>query len=293
MPPNKKEKAEAAKIETPAAPVVAAEAAAAEVSYFQKRMTEIGITASNLNIKSADASGTVVERPMFTEDEEGNIVIHFYDFRGNPYTYHPPSSKWSKPYTRTRFKSPRIGADGKLQKYTAASGTHNCIYFTDEIRKKYQAGIEIPLLIMTEGEFKTLVACMAGLDIVGCTGIQNWADPNNKKHLHHALIDLLVTCKVKRFMYLTDADTMEIKHKPDDDLTQRPNFFYSAMKDFREAVMTVINTQHTFLKDVYYGHIKTEFAKSNQKGLDDLIIAQRFNIEKIKKSANDTVNGGE
>lgn len=245
-------------------------------NYFQKRMSVLGITAANNFISSSNPNvpGCDPQQfPLFEETEKGDIKINYFRLDGWFTNYKQGGEGWAKVFHRTRLKTPRVGDDGKEQKYSSPAKSGNFPYFPVQIIQKYKEQIEIPFLIITEGEFKAVVGCNNGLDVIATSGIHNFYDTYESKRIHHQIIELVKVCRVKRLMFLTDADTLAIKYAPDKDLAKRPNLFFSAIKNFREAIMFEMNNEENKLEltDVYYGHILTEFNEGPQKGLDDLL----------------------
>lgn len=240
-------------------------------------MEPLGIVARNNEIE--DLSNPDInpkpKRPRFEETEAGDIRIYYYRLNGSPYTYHPKAKSdertWAQPYYRDRYQVPRTLDSGKVKKYHAPAGSYNCPYFTPQIIAAYNAQTPIPLLIVTEGEFKAVAGCNAGLHVVGVSGIHNFYDPDSKK-IHADIVELMRACKTEKLLFLTDADTQTITYKPDKDLAERPQLFYSAVANFREAALFHISNENDFaLRDVYYGHIATKHRIDN-KGLDDLLL---------------------
>lgn len=260
--------------------IVEAEPIVDDVDFFKKRMQEVCIVTYaqdphyNNIIKVRDNAGVVHDKPLFERDEKGNIRINYYRLDAQPYTYKNDEGRWSKNFYRTRLFTERKGQQGQINKYHSPKGSGNYPYFPVQIINKYQAKEVIETLIITEGEFKAQRACLAGIDCIGVAGIHNFYDNNTAKKLHEDIVELVVTCKVKRLLFLTDADTLVVSWRPEKEMSDRPVMFYSAMKNFREAVMNMLSSGESECKDVYYGFIKTELAKSNQKGLDDLINQQ-------------------
>jgi hypothetical protein len=131
-----------------------------EKTFFQLQMESIGIDASNnffevpkrIGLKPnpngnfseweamelEEAEEEMERNVLFTEDEHGNMVIPYYDLYGHIRTEHQGEGKWPKPFTRTRFKVPRINAEGKEMKYQTAWKAGNQIYFPPEIIFKFR-----------------------------------------------------------------------------------------------------------------------------------------------------------
>lgn len=258
-----------------------------EENYFLKRMKTLGIDASNNFIESVNPNipDTTPQRfQLFEETEKGDIKINYFRLDGWYTNYKQGGEGWGKHFTRTRLKIPYVDENGKEQKYKSPLKSGNYPYFPVSIIKKYQQKTEIGTLIITEGEFKAVVGCKHGLDVIGVSGIHNFYDNYEEKKLHRQILELLIGCKVRRVLFLTDADTITIKYHPEKDLSKRPNLFFSAVKNFREAIMHEMNNEENklALTDAYFGHIKTTLNDINQKGLDDLLEAQ-FNKEAVIK----------
>src|SRR5690606_17124737 len=173
-------------------------------------------------------------------------------------------------FFRIRFKNPKADIDGKVLKYYSPKGSGNFPYFTPSLRKAYKSGTEIPFLVVTEGEFKAWVACEKGIPTVGVSGIHNFYSNDGARTLHSELEQFIIRCKVKKILFLTDADTMIITYKQDKDLAERPTLFYSAVKYFREATMKLMGSASS-LVGIYFGHLRTDNFPIS-KGLDDLLL---------------------
>ena len=266
-------------------------------TYFSTRMAALGITATNMHF-TAQHLGAPVQRTRFEETERGDIRIHYYRLDGTPYTFHQKKADdgnrdWVKNYYRDRLQVPTITevtengiTKPKERKYQSPKGSHNCPYFTPQIIAAYTNKTKIPLLVLTEGEFKTVAGCNAGLHVVGITGIQGFYDPDGSKKLHFDIIELCRACQVEKILLLTDADTLTLTYKPDTDLAQRPVSFYSSVKNFREAAMLAITTgTDLMLRDAYFGHIDRKHVATG-KGLDDLLQTFAHNKDGIVNSLN-------
>jgi hypothetical protein len=288
-----------------------------EKSFFLLQMESIGVDASNnffevpkrIGLKPSpngnfsewealqiDEAEEEVERNLvFTEDEAGNMVIPYYDLYGHLKTDHQGDAKWPKPFSRTRFKVPRMNAEGKEMKYQTAWKAGNQIYFPPEIIFKFRKKEKIDLLVITEGEKKAFRGSKMGLFVVGIAGIHNFYTNNDSKRIHEDLIWLMVVCQVEKVLFLTDADTLTVKFEPGKDLSKRPNLFYTAWKNFREAMMAEMSIRKDLaLKDVYVGCISRNHVQDG-KGLDDLLTPKLPNrhpsvLESLKMLQLDNLN---
>lgn len=267
--------------------LVSGEVAAIVPTFFEQRMTDLGVNAANNIIVSRKVNrwdengiewGDSETKNQLFEQKDGNIVINYYDLSGNPFTFHKEGAKWPKHFARTRLEFPKTDDNGKTRKYVSPSGSGNFPYFPPHIIAKWQSKTVIPVLIITEGEFKSYRGCQDGLDVVGVSGIHNFYSNDGDHKIHPEILRLIRDCKVKNILFLTDGDTLILKYKPDENLSERPNLFFAAIKNFREAISLEMREENTTLTDVYFGHIKSTSAF---KGLDDLLIGLAARKEAI------------
>ncbi len=266
-------------------------------SYYKRRIVnEIGISEDQNTVLSPNYIGTFGKSELnpknptysfkiFEEDIDGNIQINYLNLNGRPYPWRKEGNKNFKSYHRKRLKKPvKIKKDGKEeeQKYYQEKGSPSFPFFTPGIIKKYLAKEPIETLIVTEGEIKAFVGDLFGLDIIGIPSIHGFYDSESgiKGKVHEDIEELIVACRVKNIIYLTDADTLVIKWEEQKDLAKRQNLFYSAVKNFRESLQKRLDD--STVQNFYFMHIKTKFNESGAKGFDDLLIKFKAQVDDIK-----------
>jgi len=260
-------------------------------SYFLKRCQEYGINDKNNYVAfKGDESKPNYKQPVFEEDKKGNIRIHYYDLHGVQYKYKPSDDKWPQKFYRTRLQHPQ----GDF-KYSQAKGSGSFPFFTPGIIGKYLHEKTIQTLVITEGEFKAFKAYLCDVDIVGFPSIQGTYNRDTFTTLHNDIKELIHRCGVQNVVFITDADTLTVNYKPGKDLCKRPNSFYTAVRNFYEAVHWLIEDKHCPLQHAYWGHIRTEYC-ATAKGLDDLLMyydaKQDEIIEELKKQQFDQYFNG-
>ena len=250
-----------------------------KLSFFQQTLFDLGVSSESIKFKVEVKQGaqhldnitTIVrENILFDTDDKDNFIINYYKLNGLPYDFRKEGNKWPINYKRTRLKIPLKNKDGEDIKYLSPADSGLMPFFPPKIISKYMAGEEIELLIITEGEKKAFKGCMCGLDVVGIPSIHGFYNGDIKGKLHEDIQDLIIVCKVKKIIYLTDADTLAIKWKKDKDLHKRQATFYQAVKLFRESVQLLLDDQSVALTDVYFSHINIKYIEDG-KGLDDLL----------------------
>lgn len=219
---------------------------------------------------------------IFDADEDGNIVIRYFNLLGQPYRWKKEDTKQTRDYFRTRLRNPK----GSM-KYSQPAGSPIFPFFPPALIKKYkEAGMpEIPFkdgdqppeekgmintLFLVEGEFKAFKASMLGIDIIGLPGIYGFYNGDIKGKIHEDIQDLIITCKVQKIVLLFDADILSLSWAENKDLATRPNSFYGSIKSFRESLQLLLDDDSVNLELVYIMSIKQKFM-NDAKGLDDLL----------------------
>ncbi len=143
----------------------------AELSITSEQNTFTRVWTSRVDEKN-DATGKIetFERQnsrdykIFDADEEGNIVIHYFDLHGQPYRWKKEDTKQTRDFTRKRMVNEETG------NIPAGSGQPKFSFFNTSLIKKINGKAEIETLYLVEGEFKAFKGYLCGLDIVGLLG---------------------------------------------------------------------------------------------------------------------------
>lgn len=230
-------------------------------SYFHGRMKELGITLADNQIEiTYECYDDYVPKmaDVFKENSSGDIEILYVGVNGLK-TYN--KGKKEAPYVRIRLHPNRCSGD--MPKYLTPRGAGVEVFFPPKILQSLEKKEIINTLIITEGEFKAFKGTMHGLYCIGMQGIHNSQEKDNlgNKILNTEINRVLVDCKVKNVVFLLDNDCLNVAYEESKDLFNRPNLFYSAVKNFRESI------KHLNC-DTYFSHIKPEIPF---KGLDDLL----------------------
>lgn len=182
---------------------------------------------------------------------------------------------WSKDYFRYRLHPSKV-SEGHKYWAEPKSGTH--IYWTNSCIEAYKNATEVDTFYIIEGEFKAFVAekLFALKHIAAIPGIWGFTNgdrekdangvPKGKHTLHDDLVEFLKTCKVKRLVYIQDADCFDITPDPNDigkDLAKRPKLFSSSVR-----IMADLCRQLNV--EVIFTHVNKS---QSQKGLDDLLLS--------------------
>jgi len=267
-----------------------------ELSFYEAKIKEIGFNPKKHIGKYSqhpdEPHGKLTEHPLYWENKHGDLCIGFLDlYTGLMITYDDKFSTNSRikivPYYVKRLKNPII-KDGKETKYLPGVKNHGTfLYFHPLIVEAYREGKEIDTLIATEGQNKAFVACEHGLYCIGVPGItmlhQLNPDNEDKSELRKQFVDIIVKCKVKTFIFLTDADTKVVTWKEGKDLRKRPNNFFHAVSNFKKITSHISNNITTYngKVDCFFMHIKKEYNET-AKGLDDLINTYKSNFSEIR-----------
>ena len=274
-----------------------------QTTYYQRRMQELGVSEQNNVIRvwqstkfGEEGNGENILKavPIFRQSAKGiDIIVYDLERRLQMYKKEKDGERHkdeytNKPYFITRLETPVDTKDGGLMKYSKPKGVPSFPFFPPKLVDKYDmakawkaanAGQQLPAdaridtLYLTEGFFKAFKADLCNIWCVGVQSITTLRDKETNQ-LWNDIKVLIAVCEVKRIVWLTDGDFMNITSKDlkdGIDLYKRPHMFY--------------NSAHTFytltddMKDVerYFAHINSEGLKdtngNHPKGLDDLLCA--------------------
>lgn len=248
--------------------------------YLNQRLQDLSITEKqntfervwHQSIDEEDAEGKIVTKQkeykrsykIFDADEEGNIVIRYFDLRGQPYRWKKEGTNGTRDYIRKRLRDPK----GDM-KYYQEAGSPQFPFFNPETIEKYLKKEEIEVLFVVEGEFKSRKGTVCGLDFVGLPSIHGFYNGDVKGKLHEDIQELIIGCNVKKIVFLVDADLMSVKWEEGKDLAKRPSNFYGSIKSFRESLQILLDDEAIALEMIYFMHIRSKFM-DDAKGLDDL-----------------------
>lgn len=227
-------------------------------TYLRDRFRQMDLSIESTTITMANGETA----NLFSSDEDGNIVIHYFNLLGNTYTWKKPGTKWPRPFVRTRLRKP-FGD----QKYSQDKGSGQHPFFTPVVITKYQASERIETLFLVEGEFKAFKGYTQGLDIIGIPSIHGFYSPELKGKLHEDIEAVIKRCDVKKIVFIADADVLSVKWENGKDLAKRQSSFYTAVKNFRESLQLLIGNP---LDLIVFTHIHRKFV-DDSKGLDDLL----------------------
>lgn len=270
------------------------------LSFFGLRMQQIGVTDSNSTIivenpEAEFPQPSKYKTPVFTEDKTtGDIEILYYRINGELIQYeHVTDAKTGHINAKTRlYKTRRIKDPKGDMKYQMPAGQPTLPWFPPSLVEKYNEGSQVPTLILTEGVFKAMCGSIAGLDVVGLASITCYKDRNGK--LYEDIVLLIERCNVQNVVILWDADCLQVGRKDlqvGDELTQRPNTFYSSARKIAELVTKLEFGKTREKVNVFFSHVKYDSLPERPKGLDDLILAgqkQGREARIVQEAANPT-----
>jgi len=276
-----------------------------DLSYFQQRMNLLGITEEENRIQLyenipgkivKDEQGIgkhaieLVEHPVFTHEEKpAGIGIRVYSLDRRQVNFKNEDSRFSKAYKLIRLEKPREN-NGKTQKYHIPKGAGTYPFFHPRLIEKFEKKERIDTLFITEGFFKAWKGCKHGMDVVGVSSITHLKDEAGLLHIDiRRLRDI---CQVKRIVWLTDGDCLDITSKEITDgidLYKRPHSFFKSCETFKTLL-------DDWDGDKWFWHINTDTIIAENsgttrdlvKGLDDLLINFSSQLDNIIADASKT-----
>lgn len=271
------------------------------ISYFDQRMQQLGIT-PEINqveiLRNKDGVNQLVPEPIFTPHEKG-IEIKVYTLDHTTIRVEKDNSRWKKDWSIIRHEKPLVSKNGDLMKYQMPKGAGSFPFFPPKLLKKFDEKQNIDVLYLTEGFFKAFKGDMHGIDIVGLPSITHMKD-KEKGTLHGDILKLMHTCNVKRMVWLTDGDCLDISRELEDEITKRPKDLYKRPSNFFSSITEFKKLLDDHDCDKYFVHIDIDSIRGEHpkvmrddvKGLDDLLIAFPEKMEEIIEDLHSVSRNG-
>ena len=274
-------------------------------SYYQNRMNLLGITEeqNSIGILQYDMQrreNIIKPVPVFTASTKGiDILVYTIDrtiVKAERTRNETTGSTWKDAYKLTRLEHPITRKDGSVQKYNLPKGAGTYPFFHPSLIEKFENKTPIDTLFITEGFFKAWKGCMHGLDVVGISSITHLKEKDTGL-LHTDIRRLRDVCGVKKMVWLTDGDCLDITSKDlkdGIDLYKRPKAFYGSCETFKSLL-------DDWDGDKWFYHINTDHILQNHKGitrdqvkgLDDLLINMEEHTQSIVSDALTTAGNSE
>ena len=258
-------------------------------SYCEQRVGQkMGLRPEDNYIALSGSNGNFYQ-PIFTSDEQDNIEILVYTLDREliplKRTDAPTRAeefggrgKSGKSYTVLRLKEENI-KPGSDQKYKFPSHDQSEItypFIPPQLVAKWENNQKIATLVLTEGYFKAMKACMCGADVVGLGSITLFEDASTGT-IYRDIKRLIVDCAVENIVILYDGDCTEISDtaykevdengQPCKDLVRRPMGFLNSLK----KLYSLLHKDVPGVR-VWFEYVATRQLPSESKGLDDLLI---------------------
>ncbi len=254
------------------------------LSFYHKRLDPLGVTEENNkialwqnDINNKDSHQEIlVDVPIFREVPEG-IEIAVYTLDRLQITYSKEGTKAKKKFSIVRLENPVTRADGSVMKYKLPKGAGTHPFFPPALVDRYDKKEKFNILYLVEGYFKAWYASLQGANIVGLSSITHMKNAETGK-LHPDIAKLIDACDIKKVVWLTDGDAIDITQKELTDgldLSKRPKGFFASVSTFK----TIFDDFEHLEK--WFFHIDTDNILSNHpgkvfredvKGIDDLLI---------------------
>lgn len=278
-------------------------------NYFKQRIEdELGLSPDQytLELKTEidDETTRRSMRPVFTEDEQGNIQIVVYDLKRNVITYDIPDSelgqtirqsehaRHTRDYIVTRLNPEYLETHKSMPKYLFPKGKQGTYPFIPPLLlEKYERGEQLQTLVLTEGYFKAMKASVCGIDIIGLGSVTLFAESNTHR-LYPDIVRVINRCKPRNIIILYDGDCTDLsKDKLADvqkgspaDLSMRPLSFFNSLTRLRELLIE-------FESELHFAYVRRMRDRNAPKGLDDLLCDEEYRSQ-TEEIADDLNNPG-
>lgn len=264
-----------------------------EVDHFQKLISDYGLNDKNNTVgiykyNPETRQNELINEAIFEKVPQGIAITPYTLDRKQILAPTYKGSRWNGVYKIIRLHPEQMTTKG-IKKYHIPSGGGTPPFFPVQLLEAYEKGTAIDVLYVTEGYKKAFKAQNVGLNCVGLVSITCMVDKETNK-LHRDIVKLIDKCKVKRVVWLIDADYADISSKEIEEganLTRRPDAFFNTIVRFQELLSGLDDIS------IYFAHI-SDTVDGNPKGLDDLLIEHKENEAEIIKEALqfDKINQG-
>jgi len=258
--------------------------------FYEKRMSLLQVTPekNTLRVYNPEAQHPMPkwgETKIFSEDQQGNIEISYWDIDAQCIIYYNDNKTPQPRFYRTvRLANPT--GEGK---YRMPKGQGTFPWFHPSLVEAYKNKTPISTLVLTEGVFKAWEGCERGIPTVGLSSITHYADHGGQ--IYRDVARLIDECQVQNVVILWDGDCRDISEKSiavREELTKRPFGFFNAAKNIRKLVLDYpyARPKPPF---VWFYHVLRESFEDEPKGLDDLLISARTGA-KVGNVVEDCIN---
>lgn len=231
--------------------------------------------------------GTMDHRKNWDVIDGPDMVMHYMGLDRQWTTYVPKKGTKLKPMVRVRFQNPELHIfSGKPAKYISPPGSGLHVWLPNRIIADYnRPGItKRPVLTIQEGEGKADRVCEV-VPTVGITGIHALA--GHDEALPMEFEQLVERFDTETIVFFMDADLFELGESEDKSVDQRPKFFASAAKKYRQHF-------HKFQAvgrrlNILLAHPTT--LAEGIKGMDDLLESGKLTDEELRQAIEDGIMG--
>lgn len=203
-------------------------------------------------------------------EKEGNSYLPIL-YRGNNKVFDEHIGKYKvvdDPYYTLRLARPKGD-----KKYDNPTGQPAHPFLTRVVVDAYAEKRKLKALVLVEGALKALKGSLHGLPCIGLSGIWGMRS-KGEQDFHPWILEVIKRCKTENLVYLHDGDARSCSYAYMKDLYQRPRNFADTVRAFQQAGKRMGKDR----PNLYYAHLLEEL---EQKGLDDVLIAQREREEEV------------
>ncbi|HRH60311.1 MAG TPA: hypothetical protein PL045_07060, partial [Chitinophagaceae bacterium] len=185
-------------------------------TYFHERLAKLGITEAENKIMlwryDAEAKQNVLKEETIFKPHEKGIEIIVYTLQRENIRIEKDGSRYKKNWSIIRLENPLVKPNGDTLKYVMPKGSGSYPLIPPSLIEKFETKTPIDTLYLTEGYFKCFKGAMHGIDIIGLASITHLKNKETGA-LHSDVLAIIRSCSVKRVVWLTDGDCLDISSK--------------------------------------------------------------------------------
>lgn len=262
-------------------------------AWIQEKLTSSGIPLpvaeeAGIRFLPAEEAARLLGRDFRKKPCPDAMMIPYHDLDKKSVTDSGQS------YFRIRFHGEGIGTlDGKYQRYAQSASSDPHAYIPHGLSDAFW---KFPVLIVSEGEFKSLSATTHGIPTVGLGGMQSWSDPearfmskqgaaarglpvpalDHESPIHPELWPVIEAAKkagVRKILVLGDSDG-NVKRNMAGKVTEGNLSVESAVKKFAKALQWQAGDVEVYLSFCPNPEPEEGEPETEKWGLDDWIVAK-------------------
>ena len=218
--------------------------------------------------------------PIFTANIHGDIEILQFTLKRETLVFTKDKNNANRENYHAQVRLNPIYADICEGKYDFSEGK-NTPFWHPSLIEAFEEKKDVPILVITEGQFKAYKATKEGIPTVGLTSISHYKQRDTAE-IHSEILEFIKVCNVKKVVILWDGDCRDISLKQLEkgvDISIRPKMFYRLADNIKTQI---IKWNPGKKMQVFFATIRDLDGDLQPKGIDDLLLIKELAPQTVK-----------